>query len=167
MGFVTKYQNYQLVKYEYYWWQRMNIAGTFQRISIPKRKWERITMDFAVVLSKMLRKCDSIQVIIDQQAKLDHFIPVRVHNNAAKLSKIYVKETVRLHGVPVLFCIRQKSLVHLQFLREVKLELGQRLDLSTAFQLQIDDHSEQTIQLIEEILWAFTIDLRDITIQTN
>lgn len=51
--------------------------------------------------SKTLRKCDSILVIVDKLTKSTHFFPVRVNYNAVNVAKIFVKEIVRLHGVPM------------------------------------------------------------------
>ncbi|KAH0689229.1 hypothetical protein KY289_016587 [Solanum tuberosum] len=94
--FVAKYQNCQQVKYEH---QRP--ACLFQRMSILKWKWKRIAMDFVVGLPKTLGKFDSIWVVVDRLIKSTYFIPVRINYNAEQLAKIYVKEIVRLHGVPL------------------------------------------------------------------
>ncbi|WMV09630.1 hypothetical protein MTR67_003015 [Solanum verrucosum] len=94
--FVAKCQNCQQVKYEH---QRH--ASLLQRMSIPKWKWERIAMDFMVGLPKTLGKFDSIWVVVDRLTKSTHFIPVRIDYNAEQLAKVYVKEIVRLHGVPL------------------------------------------------------------------
>ncbi|KAH0670765.1 hypothetical protein KY290_026159 [Solanum tuberosum] len=59
-------------------------------------------MDFVVGLPKTLGKFDSIWVVVDRLSKSAHFIPVRIDYNAEQLAKMYVKEIVRLHGVPSL-----------------------------------------------------------------
>ncbi|WMV50511.1 hypothetical protein MTR67_043896 [Solanum verrucosum] len=51
--------------------------------------------------SQDLGEVDSIWVVVDRLTKSAHFIPVRVDYNAQQLSKVYVKEIVRLHGVPL------------------------------------------------------------------
>ena len=58
-------------------------------------------MDFVVGLPKTLGKFDSILVIVDVLTKSAHFIPVRIDYNAEQLAKIYVKEIMRLYGVPL------------------------------------------------------------------
>ena len=58
-------------------------------------------MDFVVGLPKTMSKYDSIWVIIDRLTKSAHFIPVKVTYNSEKLTKIYISEIVRLHGVPL------------------------------------------------------------------
>lgn len=46
-------------------------------------KWDKITLDFMVGLPKILRKCDSIWVIVDQLTKSAHFKSVRVDDNVS------------------------------------------------------------------------------------
>ena len=58
-------------------------------------------MDFVVGLPKTLGKFDSIWVIVDRLSKSAHFIPVKMTYNAENLSKLYISEIVRLHGVPL------------------------------------------------------------------
>ncbi|XP_049368391.1 uncharacterized protein LOC125833287 [Solanum verrucosum] len=94
--FVAMCQNCQQVKYEH---QRH--ASLLQQMSIPEWKWKRIVMDFIVGVPKTLGKFDSIWVVVDKLTKSTHFIPVRVDYNAQQLAKVYVKEIVRLHRVPL------------------------------------------------------------------
>ena len=58
-------------------------------------------MDFVVGLPKTLGKFDSIWVVVGRLTKSIHFISVRTDYNAQQLAKVYVKEIVRLHGVPL------------------------------------------------------------------
>jgi hypothetical protein len=47
-----------------------------QPLSIPKWKWDNISMDFIVGLPMTAHKFDSIWVIVDRLSKSPHFIPV-------------------------------------------------------------------------------------------
>ncbi|XP_049406042.1 uncharacterized protein LOC125869618 [Solanum stenotomum] len=85
-----------LVKYE-----PQRPAGLLQKMPIPEWKWEMIDMDFVVGLSKTMGKFDFIWVVVDRLTKSSHFILVRVDYNVQQLARIYVKEIVRLHGVPL------------------------------------------------------------------
>ncbi|WMV32386.1 hypothetical protein MTR67_025771 [Solanum verrucosum] len=91
--FVAKCQNCQQIKYEH---QRP--IGLLQKMPISEWKWERIAMDFLVGL---IGKYDSIWVVVDRLTKSTHFIPGRTDYSAQQLAKVYVKEIVRLHGVPL------------------------------------------------------------------
>ena len=57
--------------------------------------------EFVVGVPKTLGKFDSIWFLVDRLSKWVHFIPVRVDYNMEGLTKIYLKEIVRLHGVPL------------------------------------------------------------------
>ncbi|XP_049391518.1 uncharacterized protein LOC125855910 [Solanum stenotomum] len=94
--FVAKCQNCQHVKYEH-----LRPVGFLQRMSISEWKWERIAMDFVVGLPKTLRNFDSIWVVVHRLTKSSHFIPVRIDYNAQQMSKVYVKEIVRLYRVTI------------------------------------------------------------------
>ena len=86
---IAKCPNCQQVKYEH---QRPR--GTLQRMPIPEWKWQRIAMDFVVVLPKTMGQFDSIWVIVDRLTKSAHFILVKVTYNAEKLAKLYISEIV-------------------------------------------------------------------------
>ena len=58
-------------------------------------------MDFMSGLSKSSEGYDSIWVIVDQMNKSTHFLLVKTTNPMRKLARLYLKEIVRLHGVPV------------------------------------------------------------------
>ncbi|WMV09367.1 hypothetical protein MTR67_002752 [Solanum verrucosum] len=85
--FVVKCQNCEQVNYEH---QRP-----------VDSKWERIAMNFVVNLPTTLGKYDSIWVVVDRLSKSAHFILVKIDYNVEKLAKVYVKEVMRFHVVPL------------------------------------------------------------------
>ena len=58
-------------------------------------------MDFISGLPLTQRKDDAIWVIIDKLMKLAHFIQVCMDYSMDRLTKLYVDEIIRLHGVPL------------------------------------------------------------------
>ena len=58
-------------------------------------------MDFVVGLPLIGRKHDSVWVVMDRLTKSAHFIPVRIDYSLDKLAELYIKEIVRLHGIPI------------------------------------------------------------------
>ena len=58
-------------------------------------------MDFMIVLPRTFRKNDAIWVVVDRFMKVAHFLPVQQGYSLDQLADIYVKEIVRLHGVPI------------------------------------------------------------------
>ena len=94
--FVTKCLVCQRVKAEHQVPSRL-----LQPIRISEWKWDRITMDFVVGLPLTGRKHDSFWVVVDRLTKSAHFLPVRTYYLLDKLAELYIKEIVRLHGIPI------------------------------------------------------------------
>ncbi|KAL5544648.1 hypothetical protein UlMin_008432 [Ulmus minor] len=57
-------------------------------------------MDFVTGLPKTTKSHDAIWVVIDRLTKSTHFIPIRMTFSLEQLADLYVREIVRLHGVP-------------------------------------------------------------------
>ncbi|RVW83619.1 Transposon Ty3-G Gag-Pol polyprotein [Vitis vinifera] len=76
-------------------------AGSLQPLAIPEWKWEHITMDFVIGLPRTLGGNNAIWVIVDRLTKSAHFLPMKVNFSLDRLASLYVKEIVRMHGVPV------------------------------------------------------------------
>ena len=58
-------------------------------------------MDFVVGLPLIRRKHDSVWFVVDRLTKSAHFLPVRTDYSLDKLADLYIKEIVRLHGIPI------------------------------------------------------------------
>nr|XP_009779216.1 PREDICTED: uncharacterized protein LOC104228451 [Nicotiana sylvestris] len=58
-------------------------------------------MDFITGLPRTPRRYDSLWLIIDRLTKSVHFLPVRTTYSAEDYAKLYIREIVRLHGVPL------------------------------------------------------------------
>lgn len=75
-------------------------AGLLQPLEVPQWPWYDISMDFVVALPRSPRGKDTIWVIVDRFSKSAHFIPIRTTHSTSDLAPIYVREIMRLHGVP-------------------------------------------------------------------
>ena len=95
-AFVTNCMICQQVKAEH---QRS--FGLMQPLEVLEWKWDKITMDFIIGLSMTFNKNNTIWVILDRLTKSTHFIPVRTDFYLAKFTKLYIREIVKLHKVPV------------------------------------------------------------------
>jgi hypothetical protein len=71
-----------------------------QKHVIPESKWEVISMDFIIGFPKTVRRHDSIFVVVDTLTKSAHFILVRTTYQDPDISRFFVSDIVRLHGVP-------------------------------------------------------------------
>ncbi|GJY94392.1 putative reverse transcriptase domain-containing protein [Tanacetum coccineum] len=86
---------YQDLK-QLYWWP--TIKENIVHLNV---KQEKITIDFVTKLPKTTNGYDTIWVIIDRLTKSAHFLPMREMDHMEKLMKLYMKEVVTQHGVPV------------------------------------------------------------------
>ncbi|GJV43542.1 reverse transcriptase domain-containing protein [Tanacetum coccineum] len=75
--------------------------GLLIQPEIPTWKWERITMDFVTKLPKTSSGHDTIWVIVDRLTKSAHLIPTRETDSMETLTRLYIKEIVSRHGVPI------------------------------------------------------------------
>jgi len=57
-------------------------------------------MDFISGLLTTYKGNDSILVVVDRFTKIAHFIPVKISHRACDIARIFIREVVRLHGVP-------------------------------------------------------------------
>ena len=69
-----------------------------------------------------------------------------------RLAELYMKEIVRLHGVPLSIVSNRDPRFTSRFWKELQSTLGSRLNFSTAFHLQTDGQSERLIQVLEDML---------------
>ncbi|GJV64647.1 putative reverse transcriptase domain-containing protein [Tanacetum coccineum] len=115
-------------------------------------------MDFVIKLPKMSQGYDTIWVIVDRHTKSAIFTPMRETNPLDKLARMYLKEVVTRHGIPVsIICDRDPRFAS-NFWRSLQNALGTNLDMSTAYHPQTDGQSERTIQTLEDMLRACAID---------
>ncbi|GJR44444.1 putative reverse transcriptase domain-containing protein [Tanacetum coccineum] len=133
-------------------------SGLLQQPEIPVWKWERITMDFITKLPRTPSGYDSIWVIVDRLTKSAHFIPMNEKYKMEKLTRLYLKEIVCRHGVPVSIISDRDPRFASRFWRSLQRSLGTNLDMSTAYHPETDGQSERTIQTLEDMLRACVID---------
>ncbi|GJV37709.1 putative reverse transcriptase domain-containing protein [Tanacetum coccineum] len=108
--------------------------------------WPNMKADIATYISKCLtcaklpkssQGYDPIWVIVDRLTKSAFFVPIRETDPMEKLGRMYLKEAVTRHRIPV-------SIIY----------------ISTAYHPQIDGQRERTIQTLKDMLRAYVIDFR-------
>ncbi|GJU07062.1 putative reverse transcriptase domain-containing protein [Tanacetum coccineum] len=133
-------------------------SGLLVQPEIPQWKWDNIMMDFVTKLPKSSQGYDTIWVIVDRLTKSAIFMPMRETDPMDKLARMYLKEVVMKHGIPVsIICDRDPRFAS-NFWRSLQKALGTSLDMSTAYHPQTDGQSERTIQTLEDMLRACVID---------
>nr|GFC64440.1 reverse transcriptase domain-containing protein [Tanacetum cinerariifolium] len=109
-------------------------SGLLVQPKIPEWKWDNITKDFVTMLPKSSQGYGISWVIVDRLTKSAIFTPIRETDPMDKLARIHLKE------------------------RSLQNALGTRLDMSIAYHPKTDGQSERTIQTLEDMLHACTID---------
>ncbi|GJT90030.1 reverse transcriptase domain-containing protein [Tanacetum coccineum] len=133
-------------------------SGLLVQPKIPEWKWDNITMDFVTKLPKTSQGYDTIWVIVDRLTKSAIFTPMRETDPLDKLARLYLKEVVTRHGIPVsIICDRDPRFAS-NFWRLLRTLWVQNLSFGTAYHPQTDGQSERTIQTLEDMLRACAID---------
>nr|GFC62921.1 reverse transcriptase domain-containing protein [Tanacetum cinerariifolium] len=115
-------------------------------------------MDFVTKLPKSSQRYDTIWVIVDRLTKSAIFTPIRETDHMDKLARIYLKEVVTRHEIPISIISDRDPRFAYNFWRSLQNALGTRLDMSTAYHPETDSQSERTIQTLEDMFCACAID---------
>ena len=75
-------------------------------------------------------------------------------------ARLYIKEIVRLHGVPISIIPYRVAQFNANFWKSFQKSLGTQVNLSTAFHARIDSPAEGTIQTLEDMLQACILDFK-------
>ncbi|GJU03957.1 putative reverse transcriptase domain-containing protein [Tanacetum coccineum] len=115
-------------------------------------------MDFVTKLPKSSQGYDTIWVIVDRLMKSAIFVPMRETDPMEKLARMYLKEVVMRHGIPILIICDHDLRFASNFWRSLQKALGTSLDMSTVYHPQTDRQSDRTIQTLKDMLRAYVID---------
>ncbi|GJZ23941.1 reverse transcriptase domain-containing protein [Tanacetum coccineum] len=105
-------------------------SGLLIQPEIPTWKWERITMDFITKLPKTSSGHDIIWVIVDRLTKSAYFIPTKVTYSMETLTRLYIKEIVSRHEVPISIISDRDSHFTSRFWQSMQNALGTQLDIN-------------------------------------
>ena len=115
-------------------------------------------MDFETHLPWTPRRDDALWVIVDRLTKSTHFPVMKMTFTLEEFCGLYIREIVRLHGVPVSIVSDRDPRFTAHFWKSFQKAMGTQLTMSTAFHPKTDGQSEKTIQVVEEMLRACVLD---------
>nr|GEY17896.1 putative reverse transcriptase domain-containing protein [Tanacetum cinerariifolium] len=133
-------------------------SGLLVQPKIPEWKWDNITMDVVTKLPKSSQGYDTIWMVVDRLTKSTIFTPIRETDPMDKHARIYLKEVVTGHEIPVSIISDRDPRFASNFWRPLQNALGTRLDMSTVYRPETDSQSERIIQTLKDMLRAYAID---------
>ena len=105
-------------------------------------------MDFITSFPMIVKKNDSIMVVVNKLSKRGHFIPVSSTNKASDIANIFMEEIFRLHGFPKAIVSDQDVKFTFKFWKGLFKGLGTQLNFSTMYHPQTDGQTERVNQVL-------------------
>ena len=84
-------------------------------------------------LPRSSRGSDVVWVIVDQLTKSAHFLPMQMTDSIDTLSRLYIREIVRLRGVPISIVSDRDPRFNSRFCLSLQAALDTQLLFSTTF----------------------------------
>ena len=88
---------------------------------------------FLTNLPRTPQRHDTVWVIVDRLTKLAHFLAMRMTFTLERFYRLYIREIVRLHGVPVSIVSDRDSRFTTHFWKSFQKPMGTQLTMSTTF----------------------------------
>lgn len=117
-------------------------------------------MDFMSVFPHISRGSENIWVIVNRLTKSNYFFPIKICFSLDRLAHIYVRDIIRLHGVPVFNILNQGLTFTFRFWRSFQEELGTQINFITLILPKNNFYLKQTIYVLENIPQVCVLDFR-------
>jgi len=125
-------------------------SGKLHHLPIPTKPWESIGMDFVRPFPES-KGYNYLWVIICRMTSMVHLVPVHTKITATELSWKYLREIVRLHGLPASIVSDRDSKFTSKWWRSLHKIMGAKLLMSTSFHPQTDGQTERANRNIGQI----------------
>lgn len=132
--------------------------GLLNPLQPPDGPWQDVTMDFITDLPpcKYLRQVyDSILVIVCRLTKMAHYVPVWSKITATEYAEVWLREVIRLHGVPRTIISDRGPLMNSKYWNTFCHYLGTKRVLTSAYHPQTDGQTERQNQTLEQYLRCY------------
>jgi hypothetical protein len=125
--------------------------GLLHSLPIPDAPWQSIAMDFVGPFPECMGY-DYLLVVIFRLTSLVHLIPTTTRAKATEIAWLFLKDIVRLHGLPETIVSDRDSKFVSKFWRELHRLMGVKLLMSTAYHPQTDAMGERAIRGVTQVL---------------
>ena len=102
-------------------------------LEVAEWKWEHVTIDFVTHLPWMPRRHYAVWVIVDRLTKSAHFLALQMTFTLEEFYRLYIREIIRLHRVPVSIVSDSDPRFTAHFWKSFQKVMGTRLTTSRTF----------------------------------
>ena len=114
----------------------------YTSLPLPTALWQDVNMDFIVGLPRTQRGKYSLLVVVDKFSKMAQFVACNRSLDATHIVDLYVKEIVKLHGIPKSITSDRDSKFISHFWRILWKKLGTKLQFISSHHPQMDGKIE-------------------------
>jgi transposase InsO family protein len=115
-------------------------------------------VDYITKLPRTVQQHDSIKVVMNKLTKVAHFIPMKTTHKETNIVEIYMKEVVRIHGVPNSIISDREPNFTSNFWKGLFKGFGMNLNPSTSYHPESNGKIERTSRIIEDMLRMYVMD---------
>ncbi|KAK2977850.1 hypothetical protein RJ640_017050 [Escallonia rubra] len=134
--------------------ERKKKAGLLQPLSVPKRPWQSVSLDFITGLPKV-EDLGTILVVVDRFSKYASFIATPKYCSAEDTSQLFFKYVVKYWGMPQDIVSDRDSRFTGNFWTELFKLFRSQLSLSSSYHPESDGQTERFNSMLEEYLRHF------------
>ncbi len=136
-------------------------AGLLQPLPIPEEPWRDVSLDLITSLPRTTSGFDAIVVFVCRLSKQVHATPTHTEVTASDLARIFIREVVRLHGVPATLVSDRDARFTAHLWRAIWEAFQTKLHMSTSFHPQSDGQTEKANQTLEDMIRAYVNPVHD------